>query len=93
MDRWEYDPWAKHYYSLRSRCKHWRYRGRGIENHITKHEVKQLWFRDNACLMKQPSVDRIDTYGNYTFDNCRFIELKENKSRLRAKSNTVLSTP
>jgi hypothetical protein len=31
--------------------------------------------------MKEPSIDRIDNDGNYTFDNCRFIELALNKRK------------
>jgi len=50
---------------------------------LTMDEVNQLWFRDGADKMKRPSIDRKDNDGNYTFKNCRFIELSRN-SKLRA---------
>lgn len=54
------------------------YGGRGIQCLLTLDELRRLWFRDKADLMDRPSLDRIDSDGNYTFDNCRFIELIEN---------------
>lgn len=54
------------------------YGGRGIKCLITLEEVEFLWQRDNANLMNKPSIDRINNDGDYTFENCRFIELKEN---------------
>lgn len=77
-------PWLKHLYSSRKRCvnpntKDWKdYGDRGIQCLITEEELKTLWFRDKAYEMKQPSIDRIDNDGNYCFENCRFLELKEN---------------
>ena len=53
----------------------------GIKNKLTIKDVKTLWLRDKAHELKQPSIDRIDTYGDYTFENCRFIELLENCRR------------
>ena len=44
-------------------------------------EVKTLWFRDRAYLLKQPSIDRIDGNGDYVFTNCRFIEMEDNRKR------------
>jgi hypothetical protein len=49
---------------------------------IKRLEIKELWFRDKAMLMINPTIDRIDRNGNYTKENCRFIEAKENR-RLR----------
>jgi hypothetical protein len=79
------NPWAKHYKHLSTRCGHKKssYRKRGIKNFLNTAQVKFLWFRDKAYLMKQPSIDRINGEGNYTLKNCRFLEFKDNLSRDR----------
>jgi hypothetical protein len=41
---------------------------------ITEEELKELWFRNKAYLMKQPTIDRKDNNKNYTFENCQFLE-------------------
>jgi hypothetical protein len=76
-------PWVITLFRARARCnnKNDRYGKRGIKCFLTPEEIKIIWFRDKAHLLKRPSIDRIDNNGNYTFDNCRFIELSEN-SRL-----------
>lgn len=33
-----------------------------------------MWFRDHANCLKYPSINRKDNDGNYTFENCEFIE-------------------
>lgn len=79
--------WETSYVCLKSRCNnpnatgYKRYGGRGIKCLISKKEVQKLWFRDKAYLMKRPSIDRIDNDGNYTYDNCQFIELGENSRK------------
>jgi len=81
------EPWAKTYYRIQARCTNkshssYPYYGKkGIKRLITKDELKQLWIRDRGDLMKKPSIDRIDTAISYTYDNCRFLELEENRSR------------
>lgn len=83
------NPWANHFYIARYRCnpkaKNAGYRkyysGRGIEFRLTMAEVKHLWERDGASLMKRPSIDRIMIRGHYELSNCRFMELSDNSSR------------
>lgn len=83
--KWEQNNrWLHHYEMARYRCNaiNGAYYGR-IKFFITSKEVKYLWFRDKAYLLKHPSIDRIDNNGNYTLENCRFIELGENARRGR----------
>ena len=76
-------PWERTMKRIQTRCspkglyfKKWK-----IKNRISKEELKILWFRDKAYLMKKPSIDRIDGLRDYTFDNCRYIEMRENCAR------------
>jgi len=77
---WKNNPWAKPLALARSRCNftydtsYHRYGGRGITIDLTMAQIKEMWFRDGADKMDRPSLDRIDSKGNYTFNNCRFIE-------------------
>jgi len=77
-------PWKHILSGIKRRCnnqndtRYHRYGGRGIKCLITENELKELWLRDKAWLLKHPSIDREDNDGDYTFDNCRFIEVTEN---------------
>jgi hypothetical protein len=74
------DPWKQTYYGIKWRCSpKGPYYKKRIRNFITEEDLKTLWFRDKAYLMNRPSIDRKDNDKNYTLDNCRFIELKENQ--------------
>lgn len=55
------------------------YGGKGIKNKLTKIQLLILWSRDNGEKLKNPSIDRIDSNGHYEFDNCRFIEMDNNR--------------
>lgn len=84
-------PWLYTLSDIRKRCENKNckrykdYGGRGIKCLITSKELKELWFRDKAYLMKKPSIDRIDNDGNYCFDNCQYIELKINSGKNKYK--------
>lgn len=76
-------PWLLVLYGVRSRCKlggykNRNYSGKGIKSYLTPKDIKTLWIRDKANIMSKPSIDRINSKGNYTFSNCRFIELRDN---------------
>jgi len=58
---------------------------RGIKCLITKEEIKKLMIRDNFGSLYNPTIDRIDNDGNYTFDNCQFIEMVKNISKAHSK--------
>lgn len=74
-------------YDIKTRCNnknckaYKNYGGRGIKCLITEKEIKQLMIRDNYWSLKRPSIDRINNNGNYTYDNCRFIEMSENSAK------------
>ena len=74
-----FKPWEKTLHSIKSRIgwnKH--YIKRGIKNFLTLSDIKMIYERDRADLMKKPSIDRIDVKGDYSIDNCRYIEHSEN---------------
>lgn len=50
---------------------------------ITAEELKILWFRDKAYLMKKPSIDRKNSLNDYTIKNCRYVEFRKNCGRIR----------
>lgn len=75
-------PWWVHFYSAKHRCnyKHW-YKDNNIKFDLKFQDVKDVWFRDKAYLMKKPSIDRIDGSKGYVRGNIRFLEIKENQQR------------
>lgn len=68
-----------------------RYGGRGIRNFLTLEDLRQLWERDSADTMRQPSIDRKDADGHYTYVNCRFVEFVENRKRGAVGARVSLS--
>lgn len=73
------NPWAKHYARVQTRCSFSKYYlTHGIKLLMKTSDFKELWFRDKAWLLAKPSIDRIDSHGNYELKNCRFIEYKDN---------------
>ena len=77
-------PWKRFLKLIKQRCNdfnkdNYKYYGlRGIKCLITFEQLKNLWYRDKAYLLKKPSIDRKNNNKNYTFNNCQFIEHKEN---------------
>lgn len=74
------NPWAKTQIRILTRCngKNQDYHKRGIKNFLIGKDLKFLWFRDKAYLMKRPSIHRIDNSNDYFLENCKYIELGEN---------------
>jgi len=66
------------------------YGGRGIQSLISKEEVYKLYLRDKGYLMERPSLDRKENDGNYTYENCRFIELSKNISKSNKNRGTKI---
>jgi hypothetical protein len=56
-----------------------KYYKKGIKCFLTVDMLETFWVRDSAFLMEKPSIDRIDNSKDYTLENCRFIELDENR--------------
>jgi len=84
-------PWALVLHRIKIRCRRseW-YRKMNIQCYLTHKETKELWIRDKADKMKQPSIDRIDNAKGYIFDNCRFIELEDNLSRRSLNADVLI---
>ncbi len=78
--RLQRQPWIESYKHAKQRCEnknnkdYHRYGGRGIKFHLIYNDMDYLWNRDKAYEMDYPTIDRIDNNGNYTLDNCQFIE-------------------
>lgn len=74
-------PWHKTMIRIIGRCGDKTRSYVNIRNFLKMGDLKYLWFRDRAYLMKRPSIDRIDANKDYTKDNCRYMELSQNISR------------
>lgn len=86
-------PWYKTYYAIQARCYYPQcrsypyYGGKGIQNFLSLNDLKMLWFRDKAYLMRKPSIDRTRTWDHYTMDNCTFIEMELNRKKDRKRGD------
>lgn len=58
---------------------------------MTLEDFRKLWFRDKAYLLKRPSIDRINSSGDYTLKNCQFIEFKKNNLKKRFNPVSLLN--
>ena len=92
--RYSNEPWLRTFEGIRCRLRQARrlrykqLRYIGIKMLMTRDDLKNLWIRDNAALMENPSIDRIDPNGDYSVDNCRYVEMIENR-RLVKKRNIL----
>lgn len=71
-------PWFKTYCSIKARINFPKPHYVGIKNYLSTADLKMLWFRDKAFLLKRPSIDRYDHKGHYCIENCHYIELSDN---------------
>ena len=83
------NPWINSYFNAKQRCENpnnpnypW-WGAKGIKFYLTMEEIKELWFKYKADKMKFPTIDRKDNKGNYTVDNCQFIENIKNSLKDR----------
>lgn len=81
------NPWYNSYNNAKQRCENpnnpnypW-WGAKGIKFLLTREECKKLWIRDSADKLKFPTIDRVDNDGNYTYENCQFIENVENSMK------------
>ena len=72
------EPWLHTYRSIRGRLRAQQGSYRHVISTLTPDDLRMLWMRDGAWAMRRPSIDRINTYGHYTLENCRYVELSEN---------------
>jgi hypothetical protein len=81
-------PWRYTLKLIKQRCNNSHniafkyYGGKGIKCLITSDELKYLWFRDKAYLMKKPSIERKNSDGNYEINNCEYLELALNSKKM-----------
>lgn len=84
-------PWLRPLRNAKGRCNNPKnkkfndYGGRGIKFLLKDIDGEYLWNRDKGWLLKNPSIDRIDNDGDYTLENCRFIEFSENSAKDKRK--------
>jgi hypothetical protein len=79
--RWKYSPWGQRLNNIKQRVRRKKAYS-GIKVLLTKDDLRKLFYMANACSMEHPSIHRIDPYGDYSFENCCYIELSEN-SRIK----------
>ncbi len=88
-------PWMGPFFDAKSRCTNPNvkaysyYGGRGVKFLLTKDDIEKIWKRSNAHLFQKPSLDRINPDGDYSLDNCQFIEFLENAKKRRNAGSVI----
>ena len=78
----EKEPYYKAYYRAKSRCAPTgSYKKRGIKCLLSIKDIRYLWFRDKAYLMKEPTIHRKVSSKGYTKENCQYLERKIHGSK------------
>jgi len=76
-------PWVRIYSICKQRCcnpnndAYHDYGGKGIKFLLTSSDIKVLWFRDKAYLMKRPCLSRFNHNKDYKISNVRFLPKAE----------------
>lgn len=89
-------PWDKTLRSIKGRIsRDSKYKSGIYQNMkciLTSEQLKILWFKNKAYLMKRPSIDRKNSNKHYTFSNCQYIELSENckKTKIDRKKHSEI---
>ena len=84
------NPWSKTLNRIVTRVRG-KYRKLGIKNYLNSQDLKFLWFRDKAYLMQKPAIHRIDNTGDYTLENCKYMENSEHdKLHHQIRKNTSI---
>jgi hypothetical protein len=91
VKKYRSSPWVKTHQNINQRI--WRSKNLekwgngyrcyvGIQNFLTPDDLKMLYERDNAKDMVRPSIDRKDSTGHYTVENCQYIEMNKNRAKV-----------
>lgn len=93
IKKYRAQPWIKTYQNICQRLRRsqdlesWGNKYRcyvGILNFLTPADLKKLWRRDGAAKMIKPSIDRKESTGHYTVDNCQYIEMAANRAKVKS---------
>ena len=78
-------PWDTAFSNIRYRClnkkdsKYKSYGARGIKPSISRRQLMTLFYECHAWELRHPSVDRINPLLDYTYENCRWVDMEYNR--------------